>query len=201
MLKVIVLLCLIIFDIVTLSYNPSYRSYRNPISINSNRDSSNSNSNNIVESLSILKNAALNKNGDVKTVKCAIENISNSNSKLLRSDVSLISGEYELVFSSILPFGYFPIKEVVNFLPYFKLTSSFINIPFGEFEGVSTVKSKAPAEITFYNKLFRFGQFEFPINKITEKTYRFLHIDDEYIVALSLGSSSASASGTLLRKL
>jgi len=157
---------------------------------------------NVIDALSILKEAALNRNGDVQLVKNAIDTISSSSSKLLRSDVSLINGKYELIFSSLLPFGYFPIKEIVNFLPSFKLTSSFISIPFGSFEGVSTiVKSKAPAEISFYNKVFKLGQLSIPINEIKEKTYRFIHIDDEYIVALSLSSSLSSSSGTLLKKL
>ena len=182
----------------------SYQSYRSRTSL-----SSYSNGNdNVIDALIILKEAAMNRNGDVQLVKNAIDTISSSSSsKLLRSDVSLINGEYELIFSSLLPFGYFPIKEVVNFLPSFKLTSSFmllstIAIPFGSFEGVSTVvKSKSPATISFYNKVFKLGQLSIPINDIKEKTYRFIHIDDEYIVALSLSSSLSSSSGTLLKKL
>ena len=202
MLRLLLLLCLLSSVLSYQSYRSSYRSIRTSLSSYSNGND------NVIDSLIILKEAALKRNGDVQVVKNAIDTISSSSSsKLLRSDVSLINGEYELIFSSLLPFGYFPIKEVVNFLPSFKLTSSFmllstISIPFGSFEGVSTVvKSKAPAEISFYNKVFKLGQLSIPINEVKEKTYRFIHIDDDYIVALSLSSSLSSSSGTLLKKL
>ena len=200
MLRLLLLLCLI-------SSVLSYRSYRSYRLIRTSLSSYSNGNDNVIDALSILKEAALNRNGDVQLVKNAIDTISSSSSKLLKSDVSLINGEYELIFSSLLPFGFFPIKEIVNFLPSFKLTSSFVllstvSIPFGSFEGVSTViKSKAPAEISFYNKVFKLGQLSIPINEIKEKTYRFIHIDDEYIVALSLSSSQSSSSGTLLKKI
>ena len=199
----ITLYLLLILITNVLSYQP-LRSFKR---ISTILQSSNGNNDNIVNALEILKTAALTRKGEVVEINKAFNTISsNSNSKLLVSDVSMITGDYELVYSSLLPFGFFPIKEITTFLPTFKLTSSFLFIPFGGFEGVSTIKSKTPAEITFYNTLFKLGLLEVPITEIKEKTYRYLHIDNDegYMIALSLSSSSSSlstSSGTLLKKL
>jgi hypothetical protein len=81
------------------------------------------------------------------------------------------------------------------------LTSSFINIPLGGFEGSTTILKKTPAEISFYNKLFKFGIIEVPIKEIKEKNYRFLHIDKDFVIALSMSKSLSTSSGTLLKKI
>jgi hypothetical protein len=58
-------------------------------------------------------------------------------------DPELVSGRWELVFSSLIGSGYFPVKEVCDFYK-FELCSSWGPISLGGFEGVSRIACKAP---------------------------------------------------------
>lgn len=172
------------------------------ILLKNNIGNGNVNDDNVENALNILKEATFNRKGEVQNINNAFDIISsNRNHKLLTSDISQLTGDYELVYSALLPFGFFPITEKCQFLPDFKLTSSFFNVPLGGFEGITTIVSKTPAEISFYNKLFKFGIIEVPIKEIKEKFYRFLHIDKEFVIALSMSKSLSSSSGTLLKKI
>ena len=110
-------------------------------------------------------------------------------------DLGSVAGKWRLVFSSLIPFGYFPITEICDFYG-FTLASSLGPIPLGTIEGDSRVVGLNPAEIAFKNRNIRFGAIRFPLktNK-PERSYTFLFVGDEFMVA-----KSSSGGYTLLRK-
>jgi hypothetical protein len=76
---------------------------------------------------------------------CAIEaiNILEKEIALPAVEPNAVRGEWELVFSSLIGPGYFPITELCDFYK-FSLVSSFGPIPLGSFIGESKVTSERP---------------------------------------------------------
>ena len=112
--------------------------------------------------------------------------------EMAAKDVKCIDmrGKWELIYSSIIPGGYTPIAEVVDFYGY-SYTS-----PFGRFEGKSTVVSETnPAVIEFSSNLYKLGPIKINIKDPKVRSYTFLYVDQYFAVA-----RSSSGGGTLMRK-
>ena len=112
--------------------------------------------------------------------------------EMAAKDVKCIDmrGKWELIYSSIIPGGYTPIAEVVDFYGY-SYTS-----PFGRFEGKSTVISETnPAVIEFSSNLYKLGPIKINIKDPKVRSYTFLYVDQYFAVA-----RSSSGGGTLMRK-
>ena len=106
-----------------------------------------------------------------------------------------LKGDWELIYSSIIPGGYFPVTEIADFFAY-SLTSSFGYLPLGGFQGKSTVISETnPAVIEFSSDKYRLGGLEFKIKNPKSRSYTFLYVDQYFAVA-----RSSSGGGTLLKK-
>ena len=104
-------------------------------------------------------------------------------------------GKWELIYSSIIPGGYFPVTEVADFYGY-SLTSSFGFLSLGGFEGKSTVVSETnPAVIEFSSNLYKLGPIKINIKDPKVRSYTFLYVDQYFAVA-----RSSSGGGTLMRK-
>eukprot|EP00600_Ochromonadales_sp_CCMP1393_P007781 CAMPEP_0174960968 /NCGR_PEP_ID=MMETSP0004_2-20121128/3983_1 /TAXON_ID=420556 /ORGANISM="Ochromonas sp., Strain CCMP1393" /LENGTH=180 /DNA_ID=CAMNT_0016209369 /DNA_START=70 /DNA_END=612 /DNA_ORIENTATION=+ len=111
------------------------------------------------------------------------------------SNVKDLKGEWELVFSSLLPFGYFPVKEICDFFA-FSISNTFGPLSLGTVRGTSEVLQSSPyVEISFTGALFTWGgivKVKLPSDKT--KSYKFYHIDTNIAVARS------SAGGYTLMK-
>lgn len=115
--------------------------------------------------------------------------------KPTKISVAKLRGDWELVFSSKIGKGnYFPITEYCNFLG-FSLTSNWKFIPFGKFEGSSTLKTESPLVLDFVNKKYSLGFLQVLLKNQQKRSYEFLYIDNDFAV----GKSSAG-SLTLLKK-
>lgn len=87
-----------------------------------------------------LQSAALHRNIDKRRVIECIEGIESAPSS---SSPESLKGTWELVFSSLIPSGYFPIQELCDFYA-FSLRSSWGPIPLGGFVGDSRITSAKP---------------------------------------------------------
>ena len=104
-------------------------------------------------------------------------------------------GSWELIYSSIIPGGYFPVTEIADFYGY-SLASSFGFLSLGGFQGKSTVISETnPALIEFSSNLYKLGPLKIDIKDPKVRSYTFLYVDQYFAVA-----RSSSGGGTLLRK-
>lgn len=116
----------------------------------------------------------------------------NQNSKLID-----LKGSWELVFSSLIPSGYFPVSEVCNFFGY-SLTSNWGFISLGGFNGYSKVMNDNPVIIEFNSQEYIFPGKLLKIQLKGDKirSYNFLFINEEYAVARSYPSNGL----TLMKK-
>ena len=99
--------------------------------------------NQFVELIDRLGTAATSRTVEKALVIEAIDKIEGGLSYLPRIDPSALRGEWELVFSSLIGPGYFPITEVCDFYK-FSLKSSWGTLPLGSFEGSSRLASEKP---------------------------------------------------------
>lgn len=110
-------------------------------------------------------------------------------------DCSEMRGSWELVYSSLIPGGYFPVCEIADFFGY-SLTSSWGPLPLGGFRGKSTVLSQTkPAIIEFSSDMYKLGGIEINIKEPKQRSYTFLYADGSIAVA-----RSSSGGGTLLKR-
>jgi len=116
------------------------------------------------------------------------------------------ASSWELQYSSLIPSGWFPIKEVVDFRPDFRLTSSFGALPLGTISGTSSVVSEdsagSPESLTirFVGTSIAFGPISFPLQQ-KPKTYTFFHMDAPASAPGNVRivlSRSSSGGGTIL---
>jgi hypothetical protein len=115
----------------------------------------------------------------------------------LKLDVecSDMRGSWELVYSSLIPGGYFPVCEIADFFGY-SLTSSWGPLPLGGFRGKSTIISQTkPATIEFSSEMFKLGGLEINLKEPKQRSYTFLYSDSLIAVA-----RSSSGGGTLLKR-
>lgn len=106
-----------------------------------------------------------------------------------------MKGSWELIFSSLIPGGYFPVCEICDFFGY-SLTSSWGPLPLGGFKGSSAVISETkPATIEFTSDSYLIGGIKFDLKEPKKRSYTFLYTDDNFAVA-----RSSSGGGTLLKK-
>ena len=106
-----------------------------------------------------------------------------------------MKGSWELIFSSLIPGGYFPVSEVCDFFGY-SLTSSWGPLPLGGFKGSSVVISETkPATIEFTSDAYLLGGITIDLKQPKKRSYTFLYADDNFAVA-----RSSSGGGTLLKK-
>ena len=106
-----------------------------------------------------------------------------------------MKGSWELIFSSLIPGGYFPVSEICDFFGY-SLTSSWGPLPLGGFRGSSVVISETkPATIEFSSDAYLLGSIKFDLKQPKKRSYTFLYADDNFAVA-----RSSSGGGTLLKK-
>jgi hypothetical protein len=144
--------------------------------------------------LEVVRQATLQRTGEKATIASAIEQLENTTTP---SSVTVddVRGEFELVWSSLIPAGFFPVQEVANFFGY-SLTSRWGPVPLGGFYGDWEVTSSTkPAVIKFTTTVFRLGPLSIPL-KGKVRSYTFLHADDDVVVA-----RSSTGGGTLLRRL
>lgn len=112
-----------------------------------------------------------------------------------RPTAKSLTGKWKLIYSSLLPTGYFPIDEICDFIP-FTLKSSWGPIPLGTIEGSSAITGENPLQISFKNNYVVFGPFRIPQDQNKpQKSYTFYYVDDEIAVA-----RSSSGGYTLLKK-
>jgi hypothetical protein len=110
-------------------------------------------------------------------------------------ECSDMRGSWELVYSSLIPGGYFPVCEIADFFGY-SLTSSWGPLPLGGFRGKSTVISQSkPATIEFSSEVFKLGGIEVNLKEPKQRSYTFLYSDSLMAVA-----RSSSGGGTLLKR-
>lgn len=110
-------------------------------------------------------------------------------------ECSDMRGSWELVYSSLIPGGYFPVCEIADFFGY-SLTSSWGPLPLGGFRGKATVISQTkPATIEFSSEMFKLGGIEINLKEPKKRNYTFLYADDLIAVA-----RSSSGGGTLLKR-
>ena len=146
------------------------------------------------ESLIVLTDASINRKIPPLDVIQAITAVENSNLKV-NCEVDQINGTWELIFSSLIKGGYFPVSEICDFRTY-RLTSSWGPFPLGEITGPSTVLSKTPPIIEFSASKISFGPISIPLGRKEPRTYNFLHIGNDIAVAKSMPSGGL----TLLKR-
>ena len=123
------------------------------------------------DSISILRKATYTRKVDKEEVVAAVErlDVKNGNKKISKQS---ISGKWELVFSSLIGSGYFPVKETCDFYG-FSLVSSWGSIPLGGFEGSSRIVSEKPLIVEFENDAYLLGPLRLQVPPKT-RNYRFL---------------------------
>ena len=117
--------------------------------------------------------------------------------ELLPTDVTCsdLKGSWELIYSSLIPGGYFPVCEICDFFGY-SIISSWGPLPLGGFRGTSSVFSETrPARIDFSSDVYKIGGIEINLKDAKQRSYTFLYADDYFAVA-----RSSSGGGTLLKK-
>ena len=115
----------------------------------------------------------------------AIQSIERESSSIAHKRVpkEFLRGDWELVFSSLISSGYFPIKEVCSFYEGFELNSSWGPFSLGGFRGDSLI-SDLPLVVEFQSRVFKLGPLTVKVPP-KPRSYRFLFIDDLIAVALS----------------
>jgi hypothetical protein len=144
------------------------------------------------EALGVLRQATFHKDVPSETVTQMFDILEKEESA--NPKASAMKGQWELVYSSLIPSGYFPVKEVADFYGY-TLTSSWGPIPLGGFEGDSEVISETkPAVIKFNSKKYKLGPITFN-QAPKDRSYTFLYTGTDFAAALS-----SSGGKTLLKR-
>ena len=147
---------------------------------------------NSADPISTLREAIYTRKVDKEDVIAAVEQLDMKNGKK-KIPKQRVSGKWELVFSSLIGSGYFPVKETCDFYG-FSLISSWGPIPLGGFEGSSRIASEKPLIVEFENEAYVLGPLRIRVPP-KPRSYRFLYTDNEFAVAIS-----SSGGSTLLRK-
>ena len=144
------------------------------------------------EEIKLLRLAGLWKNVGKEEVKSAIIRLEEKGSTTTSQN---LRGRFELIYSSLIPSGYFPVSETANFFGY-SLTSKFGPISLGGFFGDYEVMSETnPSIIRFTTTTAKFGPFTLKL-KGKERSYTFLYSDGDIAVA-----RSSTGGLTLLKRL
>ena len=99
-----------------------------------------------------------------------------------------IVGDWQLIYSSLIPTGYLPLKEILQFYPDFSLTSSVFGIPLGNVIGRSDIVSESsPIQLNLTTTEFHLGPIDivYDLDKVKPKLYTFLYVDGGVCVARS----------------
>ena len=152
----------------------------------------------IQDKINILREACLDRNRSTEDVNTAISSLESPSSDL-KVCCTDMKGKWELVYSSLIPNGYFPVREICDFYGY-TLVSSFGILPLGRFRGDSKVLSETkPAVIEFNTNIYKLGPLVVDSTKKNKdkpaRTYTFLYVDNEVAVA-----RSSTGGGTLLKR-
>lgn len=127
---------------------------------------------------------------------CAIDELEESLKKDQVDQNLILGSKWQLIFSSLLNDGYFPISEICDFSDNkFSLISFWKNIPLGSFEGESKVVSQKPLTIAFQNSFYSLGPFKFKVPP-KPRSYKFILANEDIAVARSLPSGG----GTILKR-
>lgn len=153
--------------------------------------------NNIGEAIEILTEACINRTIDKDSVLVTIKSLSPTVSARPVIDSERLRGQWELVYSTLIPQGYFPIKEICDFFEY-SVTSSFGPLPLGRIEGPSEVLPEDGTNtlrIKFQATSISLGPFRMNLEGKEPRIYSFLYVDDVISVA-----ASSSGGYSLLRR-
>ena len=144
------------------------------------------------ESINMLRNACETRSAVSADIAESINKI-----ELLPTGVTCtdLIGSWELIYSSLIPGGFFPVCEICDFFGY-SITSSWGPLPLGGFTGRSAVISQTnPARIDFASDIYKIGGIQINLKDVKQRSYTFLYADDYFAVA-----RSSSGGGTLLKK-
>lgn len=151
----------------------------------------NSNDAMVQQAIQTLKKATLEKSIPTEEVKAAISVLETNGASTVTKD---LRGKWDLVYSSLIPSGYFPVQEVADFFGY-SLTSRFGPLPLGGFYGDWEITSETnPCTIRFTTTEYRLGSVKLKL-KGKERSYTFLYSDQDMAVA-----RSSTGGGTLLKR-
>ena len=151
---------------------------------------------NVINQISQVK-SAMNTKLDKLDVVDLIESLTFNKSNRCKVE-QIYSCQWCLEFSSLLPNGWFPIAEIVDFRCDFRLKSTALNgiIPLGIINGKSKVipsSSSSALRIEFANEIYNLGPFKANMDSRKTKYYDFYYSDDEIAIA-----KSSSGGWTLL---
>ena len=133
------------------------------------------------EEIRLLRLAGLSKNVPKDEVKQSIQSLEEKGSTTTSQS---LRGKFELIYSSLIPSGYFPVTETADFYGY-SLTSRFGPISLGGFFGDYEVMSETnPSIIRFTTTTAKFGPLTLKL-KGKERSYTFLYSDKDIAVARS----------------
>lgn len=148
--------------------------------------------------IDIFRDVVRYKNVSTEAVKEALKSLDistpldsikyNQRTQTSSKGISGVIGEWELIYSSLIPIGYLPLYEILEFYPAFKLTSSFYGIPLGNVKGLSAiVRESNPLQLNLTTTEFRLGfiNIVYDREKLKVKLYTFLYVDEEVCVAKS----------------
>lgn len=139
-----------------------------------------------------LRIASQSRNIAPEVVKTAIDQLESSKIAVKCSE---LKDKWELIYSTIIPGGYFPVTEICDFYGY-TINSSWGFLSLGGFTGRSEIISESnPAVIQFSSDIYRLGEWEFKLNNAKSRSYTFLYVDEHIAVA-----RSSSGGGTLLKR-
>ena len=144
------------------------------------------------QAVQTLTTATLEKSIATDDVKTAINVLESLDATTVTKE---LQGKWELVYSSLIPSGYFPVQEVADFFGY-SLTSRFGPLPLGGFYGDWEITSETnPCVIRFTTTEYRLGPVKLKL-KGKERSYTFLYADKDIAVA-----RSSTGGGTLLKRI
>lgn len=157
----------------------------------------------VAEQVQLLTEAAEQRSVSSAVVAQLLAEIRDLSANLNRIKSQQLQGHWELIFSTLLPMGYFPICEQVDFFGY-SVQSSWGPIPLGEFSGTSTVRERPPAVvIEFITNRFSYRLsptgpllLDMEVKPSQPRSYSFLLVDETIAVA-----ESSSGGLTLLKRL
>jgi hypothetical protein len=129
-----------------------------------------------------LRAASFDRSIDPEVINTAIEQLESSKLDVKCSD---LRNKWELIYSTIIPGGYFPVTEICDFYGY-TINSSWGFLSLGGFTGKSVILSESnPAVIQFSSDIYRLGGLEFKLNNAKPRSYTFLYADECIAVARS----------------
>eukprot|EP01041_Mallomonas_annulata_P002102 gene2102-4107_t len=157
----------------------------------------NSKSQDISNEISLLLMAATSKNIPPKEISDTILAIDEKSTQKL-ANIRDLQGSWELIYSSLISQGYFPVIEICDFFGY-TLSSQWGPVPLGTIKGTSTVLSDSPAVVEFAAETISFGPFTIPLSSKKSKSYAFIYIGKDIAVASNIASLIAGAQSLINR--